>query len=230
LRREGWIPGVVNSPQGESHLIRLNRHDFELRLQHHASENLILDLVVDDAPPKKVLLKEVQHDYVTGAVLHADFVEISMTRRMRVNVPLRLVGEPVGVTQEGGVLEHPLREIAVECLPGDLVEQIEVDVSHLTIGDSLLVRDVVVDPKLTILTAREVAVALVSAPRAEEVPVAAEAAPGAEAPQEPELIGEKGKQEPEEEAEEKPKEPAKEKAREPAKEKAKERTGERERK
>ena len=195
LRRTGWMPGVINGGQGESRLIRLNRHAFEMMLHRHASEKLILDLQVGGDQPRRVLLKEVQHNVVTGEALHADFVEISMTKKMRISITLRLVGEPFGVSQEGGVLEHPVRQVEVECLPSDLVEEIEVDVAALKMGESLLVRDMRVDPKLAILTPGDVAVAIVSKPHAEEAPVAAEAAvEGAEgAAAEPEVI-EKGKE------------------------------------
>jgi large subunit ribosomal protein L25 len=214
LRRDGRIPGVINNEKGESQWIRLNRHDFELMLHRHVSENLILDLEVDGRTGKKVLLKEVQHDPLTGHVLHADFVEISMTRKMRIGISIRLVGEPVGVSQQGGILEHSLRTIEVECLPTDLVEEIDVDVSALEIGSSLLVRDLKVDPKLTVLTTGDLAVASVSAPRAEEVPAAEAAVEGA-APGEPEIVGEKGKKEEGEEAAA----PAAAGAKKPAKEK-----------
>jgi large subunit ribosomal protein L25 len=201
MRRAGWMPGIVNTDRGDAQMIRLNRHNFEMMLHHHASENLILDLAVDGGDARKVLLKEVQHDYVSGEPIHADFVEISMTKKMRINIALKFVGEPFGVSQEGGVLEHPVRQVEVECLPTDLVEEIEVDVTALKIGDSLLARDIKLDPKLTILTPGDVAVALVSAPHVEEVAAPVEAAvEGAEAAKEPEVI-EKGKEKTEGEAE-----------------------------
>ena len=199
LRRDGRVPGVINNEKGEAQWIRLNRHDFELMLHRHVSENLILDLAVDGKTEKKVLLKEVQHDPLTGHVLHADFVEISMTRKMRIGISIKLIGEPLGVSQQGGILEQSLRTLEVECLPTDLMEEIEVDVSALEIGSSLLVRDLKIDPKLTVLTPEDLAVASVTAPRAEEVPVAEAAVEGA-VPGEPELVGERGKKEEGEEA------------------------------
>lgn len=199
LRRTGVVPGVVNNEKGEAQWVRLNRHDFEMMLHRHVSENLILDLEVDGKAAKKVLLKEVQHDPLTGHILHADFVEISMTRKMRIGISIKLVGEPFGVSQEGGILEQSLRSLEVECLPTDLVEEIDVDVSALKIGDSLLVRDLKLDSKMTVVTTGDLAVASVSAPRAEEVAVAEAAVEGA-AGAEPEVVGEKGKKEEGEEA------------------------------
>lgn len=185
LRRDGWIPGIINNKKCESRMVQVIRHDFDLLRRHQGGGNLILDLEVDKDEPKKVLLKNVQIDPLTGAVLHADFLEISMTEKMRAHIPVSLTGEPVGVSQEGGILDHLLREIEVECLPMDIVKHIEVDVSALKIGDTISVDDVTVDPKLTVLTASDMVVASVSAPRKEEEPVPEEAAEGAK----PEVIG-----------------------------------------
>lgn len=197
LRRDGQIPGVVNGDNGKSQLIAMNSHDFEFFMHHHTSENIIVDLAIDGDKPQKVLLREVQHDPLTGQALHAEFVEISMTRKMRVRIPVVLKGEPVGVTQEGGVLEQLIREVEVDCLPGDLVEGIDLDVSALKLGKSLSVADLKVSEKLTIVTEKNIAVAAVSAPREEEEVKPEEAAAvGTEAaPAEPEVIGEKEREE-----------------------------------
>lgn len=192
MRREGWLPGVVYNEKCQSRPIKLNLHDFDVLLHHHSSENLILDIEIDGKKPEKVFLKEVQHDPLTGDTLHADFVEISMTKKIRIRIPIALTGEAVGVSQEDGVLEHLLRELEVECLPSDIAEKIEVDVSGLKIGDAIQVHGLNVDPKLTVLTAADVAIASVSAPRLEEEPEeVVEAAEGAE----PEVIGEEKKEE-----------------------------------
>ena len=196
MRRDGWLPGVINVDKGAARMVQLNRHDFEQMLQRHRSENLILDVSVDSDAPKKMLLKEVQHHPLTGQPQHIDLIEISMTKKMRFEIPLRLTGEPSGVLQEGGILEQPLRVLQVECLPPDLVEEILVDVSDLKLGASILVRDLKLDPKLTIATTGDIAVAAVSAPRVEEE-VKPEAVEGAA---EPEVIGAKKAEEGEEAA------------------------------
>jgi large subunit ribosomal protein L25 len=192
LRREGWLPAVINDEKGAARAVRLVQHDFEQMLHRHRSESLILDVCVDSEPPRKMLLKEVQHHPINGRPLHADLVEISMTRKMRVNITVRLVGEPVGVTQEGGILEQPLRALEVECLPADLVEEVTVDVSQLKLNHSILVRDLKLSPTLTLLSPGDIAVAAVSAPRAEEEEVKPEEGAAAT---EPELIGAKEKEE-----------------------------------
>jgi large subunit ribosomal protein L25 len=192
MRREGWLPGVINVDKGATRMVRLNSHDFEKMLHRHRSENLILEVSVDGEAPKKMLIKEVQHHPLSGQPLHIDFIEISMTKKIRLDIPLRLIGDPVGVLQEGGVLEQPLRTLQVECLPGDLVEEIIIDVSEMKLGGSILVRDLKIDPKLTIVTTGNIAVAAVSAPRVEEE-AKPEAAAGAVG--EPEVIGAKKEEE-----------------------------------
>lgn len=187
LRKTGWMPAVVYGEKG-ARSIQINRHNFDLMLKHHASENLIVDLDVEGDAPVKALLREVQHEAVLGHPLHADFIEISMTKKMRVSIAITLVGDPVGVTQQGGILEHVMRTLEVECLPMDLVETFTVDVSGLALGKTLMVRDLTIDPKFTVLTAGDVAVATVVAPREEKVETPEAAA---EAAATPEVVGKK---------------------------------------
>jgi large subunit ribosomal protein L25 len=223
LRRAGWMPAVIYGEKG-SRAIKINRHAFEMMLTHHTSENLIVDLDVEGEGVIKALLREIQHEAVMGGVLHADFLEISMTRKMRLSIPIQLKGEPTGVTQQSGILEHLLRSLDVECLPVDLVEAIPVDVSAMALGQTLMVRDLKVDSKFTVITAPDVAVATVVAPREEKTPEE-EAAEAAAAGAEPEVIGKKKEEEGEEgaEGEAKPKEKGKESKEAPAgKEAAKE--------
>jgi large subunit ribosomal protein L25 len=183
LRRGGMMPGVVYNENGESAAVQLNRHEFEMMMRRRRSENVIFDLEVKGGKTRKVFVKDVQRHVVTGESLHADFLEVSMTRKMRVGIPIRLVGEPVGVTA-GGVLDQPMRELVVECLPGDIIEFLTVDVSGLAIGQTVTVGQITVDPKLHVLAAPNQAVASVLAPMAEEEVAAEVPADGTE----PELI------------------------------------------
>ncbi|MEI8122753.1 MAG: 50S ribosomal protein L25 [bacterium] len=184
LRKTGFIPAIVYGEKG-ARSVKINTRDIDLMLKNHTSENLIVDLSVD-GDVIKALLREVQHEAVMGGTIHADFLEISMTKKMRVTIAVELKGEPVGVSQQGGILEHLLRHIEVECLPGDLVESFEVDVTGMALGKTMMIRDIVLDPKFTVLTSGDVAVATVVAPREEKVE---EAVPGAEVT--PEVIGKK---------------------------------------
>lgn len=205
LRHTEWMPGVVYNSEGRSQPIQVNRHNLELLVRRHGGQNLILDLEIAGDKARKVLLKELQRDRIRDQALHADFMEISLTRKIRVPVAIRLVGEPVGVSQQGGVLEHLLRNLEVECLPADIIKEVTLDVSGLSIGDSRAVRDLKVDPKLTVLTPGEVTVASVQMPHIEEEVKPEEAA--AEAA-EPAVIGEEEKAAAEAEGAEKGKERA----------------------
>lgn len=190
LRRTGKFPGIVYGVGKQPISVQLDERSFKHELGSHIGEHLIVDLEIPGVETKKVLLQEVQHHPITGRILHADFQEISMTRKLRLEIPVHLVGEPVGVTQGGGVLEHIARVIEVECLPTDLVEHFDVDVSAMQIGDSLSAGDVPLDAtKYTLITGKDIAIAAVSAPREEEVEATPEAAAGAAA--EPEVIKEK---------------------------------------
>lgn len=191
LRRGGWFPGVVYGAGKQNCMVKINEHDFRRSLQGHSSEHVLLDLDIDGQDPVKVLLQEVQQNALTGQITHADFHEVSMTEALRVEVKLHLVGTPVGVTQGGGVLEHLLREVEIECLPGDLMEAIDIDVSGLNVGDSLCVSDIKVDSaKYAIITHGDLAVAMVAAPAVEEEVKPVEGA-AAEGSSEPEVIKEK---------------------------------------
>lgn len=189
LRRTGSFPGIVYGAGKDVVMVQVNEHDFRQRLHGHASEHVLLDLDISGVETKKVILQDVQHNSLTGRITHADFHEISMTEKLSVEIRLVLTGTPVGVAQSGGVLEHLLRAVEIECLPGDLMEEIALDVSAMNIGESMTVGDIKLDAtKYRILTDAGLAVAAVAAPVAEEE-VAAPAA--GEAAAEPEVINEK---------------------------------------
>jgi large subunit ribosomal protein L25 len=191
LRRTGVIPAVLYSEGKPSRMISLNAHAFEGLLRRHRGEHMIMDLAIGGEPARKVLLKDVQHHAVKGQAIHVDFYEVSMTRKLKVGIPIRLMGDPVGVVTQGGILDHLLREVEVECLPGDLIEQIEIDVSGLEMGRHLSVSDIQLDPaRYRVLTAGDIAIAAVSAPAAEESAAAA-TVEGEAAAGEPEVTTEK---------------------------------------
>jgi len=191
MRRDGFIPGVVYGDGKEGAMVQVNTHDFEKVLRGHSGEHMMVDLVIEGSGEHKVLIKEVQHHPVSRKILHVDFNEVSLTKRLHVQFPITLVGDAVGVTQQGGVLEHLLREVEVECLPTDMIEAVEVDVTNMGVGDSLTVKDINLDPdKYVILTDPDVAITAVAAPRVEEEPVVEEGAV-LEAGAGPEVITEK---------------------------------------
>ena len=189
LRRGGTLPGVVYGEGAAGLKIQVNEHNFNKAMKSHESEHLIMDLDIAGQGSKKVLLQEVQHHPVSGKIIHIDFHEISMTKKLRIEIPIKLVGEPVGVSQMGGVMEYLIRSVQIECLPTDIMEHIDVDVTKLNIGDRLTVGDIALDKaKFTIITNKDIAIAAVTAPREEEVEAEPTAAEGAA---EPEVLREK---------------------------------------
>jgi large subunit ribosomal protein L25 len=165
LRREGWVPGVIYSDGAEARSVSLPKHEFEQLLRHHSSEHVMIKIQIDEGKEASVLLKEVQHDPITGGVEHVDLQEVAMDKKLHVDVPVEIVGDADGVKNQGGVLDHLLHAIEVSCLPSDIPEAITVDVSALKLGDMLLVKDLTVDAKLTVLTDGDVGVVAVSLPK-----------------------------------------------------------------
>lgn len=192
LRRSGKFPGVVYGVGKQPLSLTLDEKLFRRAVHGHSSEHVMIDLEIPGVETKRALLQELQQDPITGAILHADFHEISMAEKLDIDIPVHLTGVPVGVSQQGGLLEHMVRSIRVKCLPGDIVEAFDVDVSALRIGESLKARDIPMDPaKYTLVTDPDLAIAAVLAPRLEE-----EAAPAAAtAAAEPEVIKEKKEEE-----------------------------------
>ena len=181
LRRAGVLPAVVYGAGREGTLVEVNEHAFEQMMKHHASEHLMVDLSIDGRDPVKVLVKEVQHHAVTHSVMHVDFQEVSMLEKLRVQVAVELCGEPEGVSLQGGILEHLLREVEVECLPGDIPEVLEADVSALKVGDRLAAGDIPLDAsKFKLVTEPGIAVAAVVPSRVQAASSEAEDETGGE--------------------------------------------------
>jgi large subunit ribosomal protein L25 len=198
LRRQRLIPAVVYGGTSGPMAVTVNSLEMLKLMGTGAGENVLITLSLegDGERSKTVILKELQRDPVRGEPLHADFLEISMKRKIRVQVPLRIVGEAVGVKLKGGILEQHLREVSVECLPGAIPSHIQVEVSHLDLGHAIHVRELTVGGDIRILEdpARPVVAVLIQRVAAEEAAAAAE-----EKPTEPEVVGKKeakeGKQE-----------------------------------
>ncbi len=198
LRRSGFIPAVVYGQKTPSVLLEIETKSFSALLRGGVGENILVTLSTDDEKDgqRKVLIREIQRDPVTGDILHVDFHQISLSKKLSIQVPIHLVGTPVGV-KEGGILQHVLRELEVECLPTAIPEKFEVDVSNLKIGDSIHVADIKVE-NVEILSDPESSIVTVVPPT---VFKEAEVAP-AVAEEEPEVIAEKKAEEKEEEKKE----------------------------
>jgi large subunit ribosomal protein L25 len=197
LRRDGRVPGVIYSDGGSARSVSLPKHEFEQLLRHHASEHVMIKIQIDSGAEESVLLKEVQHNAINGSVVHVDMQKVDMNKKLRVEVPVELVGEAEGVKNQGGVLDHLLHHVQIECFPADIPEEISVDVTALKLGETLTIKDIQnAAAKYTILMDADLGVASVSVPKVvEEEPVAGDAAA---TPATPEVIREK---KPEEKAE-----------------------------
>ncbi len=202
LRRRGLVPGIVYGGKGENLAVAVDPKALQRVLRSEAGRNAILKLSIADHGSSNAILKNWQVDPVKESFLHADFYRIAMDVAIRVTVPIHVVGEARGVKVDAGILELVIREIEVECLPGDIPERIAVDVADLGINQSLRVSDVPIPAKVKVLQAADQVVVHVVAVKEEEAAPAAAAAPAAEgeaaAPAaEPEVI-KKGKKEEEE--------------------------------
>ena len=177
LRRNGRIPAVVYGHENSTP-ISIDAVEFTRKFKH-ISESTIITL---DAGEQTfdVLIKDYQMDVIKNRVLHLDFFEITAGKALTTHIPVHIHGSPVG-EREGGILEHPLYEVEIECLPKDIPEDLQVDVSNLAIGDSVHVADLVAPEGVKILTSEDQIVALVSAPQAEEEPAEGEEEEGEEA-------------------------------------------------
>ena len=196
LRAQGMIPASVYGEGEASVPVAVNARDVANLLRSETGHNTIFKLNIPGlGEPANVIIKDWQTDPVKGRLLHADLMRLSMTVATRVSVPIVVVGEPVGVKLEGGILEINLREVEIECLPGDIPAGVEVDVADLHLGKHVSVVDLKVDrTKIKVMTPEDQIVAGVLAPRLveEAAPAAAEAAEPTAA--EPEVI-KKGKAE-----------------------------------
>jgi large subunit ribosomal protein L25 len=191
-RAAGFVPGVLYGPGETPVALQVSFPEF-MRIYHGGhGENVLVDLTVDSGQPKKVLFREVQLDPVTEKVVHVDFYHVSLTKVIRVHVPVHLEGLPTGVKLGGGILQHVLREVELECLPTDIPESIVVDVSALEVHDAVHVSDLPAT-KWKLVTEGTQTVASVIPPVLvkEAVPVEGAVLEGEAAAAEPERIGEK---------------------------------------
>ena len=189
LRRSGMIPGIVYGSSKPPVPISVDPKQVEriLHLESGVNTVFMLHLVGKDQR-RYAMIKDVQTDPVSSRLQHTDFIRIQMDEAIQVNVPVQTVGEAPGVKLDQGILDIPLREIRIESLPSDIPDHIPVDISAMKIGDSIRVADLVIPPKVKILTDVNQVVAVVTPPAKEEE---AGAAPVAEVT-EPEVI-KKGK-------------------------------------
>jgi large subunit ribosomal protein L25 len=176
VRKEGLIPGVIYGVGQEPINLEVNGRQLSTVLAHASSENILLELEIVDGDNKLnslAMIQEVQHHPIQRQILHVDFHAVSATEKITAEVPIETIGEPVGVKTNGGLLEHNLRDLEVECLPADLPERIEVDVTNLDVNQSIHVKDLKLPPGVEAVTDADLTVVAVSAARVDEEPTEA---------------------------------------------------------
>lgn len=199
LRRTGQVPGVVYGGESrEGTPIAVDPKELLRILHSESGVNTLIGLSVDGGAASQVLVKEFQLDPISNELLHVDFYRLALDKAITVTVPITLTGEPAGVKQQGGLLDFVHRDVQVECMPTEIPENIEVDVSELLIGQGVRLRDVLEGVSWTPVSEPDTLLVHVIAPKVEEEePTEEEAAAAAETPEgggEPEVI-KKGKAE-----------------------------------
>src|SRR5690349_20761764 len=197
-RRNGQVPVTIYGGKGETVAALAPASELAAILRSDAGRNTIFTLDVDGVGPSEVMFVDRQIDPVRMRLIHADFKRLVKGEKIETTVPLRLVGEPVGVREQAGVLEQIVRNLDIRCQPRDIPEHIDVDVTHLAAHEVLHVSDIPVSEGVEILEAPDTVIATVGIVKEEVVEVAPVEG---EAPTEPEVIG-KGKKEEEEGEEE----------------------------
>lgn len=167
LRREGWIPAVLFGAKQDATPIQVQERELDT-VMREAGSTALIDLFVDEERlPHTVLARDIQRDILTSRLRHVDFYQVQLDRKVRTSPVLELVGEAPAVRHGGAILVQVLSHIEVECLPGDLIDSITVDISSLeTINDSITVADLPVPPGVTLMADPTEAVVSVVLPRA----------------------------------------------------------------
>ena len=164
LRAQGVLPATLYGADSKARSLQVEAIEFELLYRARESSNFILNLVVDGAAPVLSIVRERQRHPVSNRVIHVDFQRISMDKPVSVDVPVHIIGESRAIKDLGGILEHLLRQVTISCLPNDIPDSIQVDISKLGINESIHVRDLNV-PKVTFVAEPARAVVNIAAPR-----------------------------------------------------------------
>jgi large subunit ribosomal protein L25 len=184
LRREGKIPGVIYGHGREAEAVTIETAALAKTLLGISAATTILDVAIDGRAPVKALIREIQRDSLRPAeIIHLDLYEVRSDEEITLEIPIRLIGIPDGVRNFGGVLDHVLRDLEIEVLPSNIPDHVDLDVTALTIGHSLFVRDLKVE-NARVLNDPDTPICTVVAPRTEEAPAVVEEVVTAE----PELI------------------------------------------
>jgi large subunit ribosomal protein L25 len=189
VRVAGKIPAVIYGAGHESVAIELDPKQILRILHSESGHNTIFDVEIAGQGQAKAMIVDWQYEPIRDSLLHIDLKRIALDRMITVSVPVRLIGVPTGVKNDGGMLDQVLREVEIECLPGDIPSHIDVDVSGLAIHQAVRVSDLPHTGSIKFLSAEDATVAHVVSIRAEAEPAAATAAPAAAEPE----VAKKGK-------------------------------------
>lgn len=189
IKGKGLVPGVIYGSNQAPLPLQVDNRELSAVLAHASSEHILVELEIVDgnqSTNKLALIQEVQHHPLKRGLVHVDFHAVSATEKITSSVPIETVGEALGVRTFGGLLEHSLRSLEVQCYPQDLPGVIRIDVTNLNIGESLHVRDIQLPPGVEAITDANLTAVSVVASRVGE-----ETAEAAEQPTAPEVISEK---------------------------------------
>lgn len=168
LRREGYIPGIVYGHKKENKNVKIGSLEFRKALRG-AGKSTLIDLDIDGKGIGKVIISDYQTDPATDKIIHFDLYQVKMDEKITAAVPVRFIGESPSVKNEGGILVKSHSVFEIKCLPGDLIHDIEVDISKLEkIDDIIRVKDLIISDKIEILANPEVVVVTVAPPRSEK--------------------------------------------------------------
>jgi large subunit ribosomal protein L25 len=190
MKKEGLTPAVIYGGKEPPLPLQVGTREISTLLSRARGENILVELEIENAGARSsrmALIQEVQHEPLSGRIVHVDFHAINMNETLHTSVPIESFGESIGVRSFGGILEQLLRSVDIACLPTDLPEVISVNVSGLNIGDSIHVRHLMLPAGVKAMDDENLTVFLVAAPAVVEVEVPVAAA----APAQPEVIKEK---------------------------------------
>jgi large subunit ribosomal protein L25 len=183
MRREGYIPSVVYGKGSENINIKVNTKALTDMLAHSASESILVDLEIDGGASQTAFLQSTQHNALSGALVHADFLAVTEGMKISASIPVELHGEPVGV-KSGGIIEQLIRDLEISCSPKDLPERIDANIEHLKVGDSMTIGDLDIPEGVEPTLAPDVLVAIVNESRVTKSAGGVDEQEGDEAPAE----------------------------------------------
>ncbi|MBW1615352.1 MAG: 50S ribosomal protein L25 [Deltaproteobacteria bacterium] len=168
LRTEGRMPAILYGNKADNILLSVNAKDMQTALKNKSGSQAILDIIFDDGSKKTVMIKELQRHPVSLTYLHADFYEIDMDKTIKITIPVTTKGHSIGV-ENGGILQILRREIEIICLPIEIPESVELDISKLEIGDSIHIDEINLGENIEIPFDQRFTLLTIASPMAEEV-------------------------------------------------------------